>query len=71
LDGESLTSICQYYELFEGNFVRAVLRIANMVDEVIAVATLSEDLQTLEKLNCIKPKLIRDILIPDSLYLHL
>ena len=51
--------------------MRAVLRVANMVDEWTAVATLAEDLETLEKLHDVKPRLIRDILVPDSLYLHL
>ena len=71
LHGESASGICSDYGLFEGNFVRAVLRVANMVDECVAVATLSEDLETLEKLAGIKPLLIRDILVPDSLYLHI
>ena len=71
LHGESAGAICQEYGLFEGNFVRAVLRVANMVDEWTAVATLAEDLETLEKLHDVKPRLIRDILVPDSLYLHL
>jgi superfamily II RNA helicase len=71
LHGESAGAICQEYGLFEGNFVRAVLRVANMVDEWTAVATLAEDLETLEKLQDVKPRLIRDILVPDSLYLHL
>lgn len=71
LHGESAGIICKEFGLFEGNFVRAVLRVANMVDEWTAVATLAEDLETLEKLHDVKPRLIRDILVPDSLYLHL
>jgi superfamily II RNA helicase len=71
LHGESAGAICQEYGLFEGNFVRAVLRVANMVDEWTAVATLADDIETLEKLHDVKPRLIRDILVPDSLYLHL
>jgi hypothetical protein len=51
--------------------VRAVLRVANIVEEWMAMATLTQDLETLEKLAGIRPELVRDIIQPDSLYLHL
>ena len=69
LHGENASIICQEYGLFEGNFVRSILRIANLVDESVAVATFTEDLETLEKLQDLN--LVRDFLKPDSLYLHL
>lgn len=71
INGEPMGYICKDYGLFEGNFVRAVLRIANMVDEWIAVASLGDDLETLEKLSQVRPLLVRDIIVPDSLYLHI
>jgi superfamily II RNA helicase len=71
LQGESATQICTDYGLFEGNFVRAVLRVANMVDEWTAVATFMEDVELLEKMNGVRQQLVRDFLVPDSLYLHL
>jgi superfamily II RNA helicase len=71
IQGDSAAAICSEYGLFEGNFVRAVLRVANMVDEWTSVATLAQDLETLEKLQDVKQRLIREILVPDSLYLHL
>jgi superfamily II RNA helicase len=71
LQGKTAGSICAEYGLFEGNFVRAVLRVANIVEEWMAMATLTQDLETLEKLAGIRPELVRDIIQPDSLYLHL
>lgn len=71
LEGESASQICTDYGLFEGNFVRAVLRMANVVDEWTAVATFLEDVELLEKLQGVRQILVRDFLIPDSLYLHL
>ena len=68
---EAASAICSEYELFEGNFVRAILRVANMVDEWIAVATLEGDVELLEKLQGARGKLVRDFLVPDSLYLHI
>jgi len=71
LSGENASQICADYGLFEGNFVRAVLRVANMTDEWMAMASFCEDLELLEKLRNVHGKLIRDIIIPDSLYLYL
>jgi len=71
LNGDNASQICSDYGLFEGNFVRAVLRIANMADEWTAMATFSEDIELLEKLKGIRANLVRDIIIPDSLYLHI
>lgn len=71
LDGENIAQICSDYGLFEGNFVRAVLRIANMADEWTAMATLYEDIELLEKLKNVRGQLLRDSIVPDSLYLHL
>lgn len=71
LNGENASVICAEYGLFDGNFVRAVLRIANMADEWTAMATYCEDIELLEKLKDIRSSLIREIIIPDSLYLHL
>ena len=67
--GVSLSEIAATLGLFEGNVQRALLRVANMVDEWKAVATLRRDLATLEKLNDLH--LIRDELVVDSLYLRL
>jgi superfamily II RNA helicase len=71
IHGEAPAAICNEYGLFEGNFVRAVLRVANMVDEWTAISTFTGDVEVLEKLNGVRTQLIRDILVPDSLYLHL
>jgi len=71
LDGEHASQICADYGLFEGNFVRAVLRVANMADEWTAMATFTEDVELLEKLRDVRANLIREIIVPDSLYLHL
>jgi superfamily II RNA helicase len=71
LEGESASVICTDYGLFEGNFVRTILRIANMADEWIAVGTYTSDIEMLEKLQDVRTRLVRDFLVPDSLYLHL
>ena len=71
LQGNSASTICSEHGLFEGNFVRTILRLANMADEWIAVGTYMSDIELLEKLQDVRPQLVRDFLVPDSLYLHL
>jgi len=71
LAGENIAVLCAEYGIFEGNFVRAVLRIANMADEWTAIATFCEDIELLEKLKNIRAELVRDVIVPDSLYLHI
>lgn len=66
-----ISSLCANYGIFEGNFVRAVLKTANVLDELVAVATLESATALLEKLEGARARLVRDVVVPDSLYLHL
>ncbi len=38
LDGEHLSLICSEYELFEGNFIRSIYKMINMIDEWLSMA---------------------------------
>ena len=69
LAGYGLTEIAKEFELFEGNVQRGLLRVANLLEEWGAVATLRQDLATLEKLASLK--FLRNEVIVDSLYLRL
>jgi superfamily II RNA helicase len=69
LAGDGLSQIATAFGLFEGNIQRALLRIASLLEEWGAIATLRTDLATLEKLNGLR--FLRDEVIVDSLYLRL
>lgn len=71
LNGANAAELCNDYGIFEGNFVRTVLRVANMADEWTAVATLAGDVDLVEKLAGVRQTLVRGFIQPDSLYLHL
>jgi len=71
IDGELSESICRNYDIFPGNLYRLILSISSSVEELITISTISEDVDMLEKLNEIKPLLIKDIAISDSLYLKI
>lgn len=69
--GTSSNDICKKYEIYEGNFVRAMLKIANIVDEWVTLATVTSDLDQLDILRNIRPQIVREVVVPDSLYLRL
>jgi superfamily II RNA helicase len=66
-----ISALCADHGIFEGNFVRSVLKVANVLDELCALATLESDTKLLETLEGARARLVRDVVVPDSLYLHL
>ena len=69
--GENASIICQEHGLFEGNFIRSIMKMANMLDEWLAMATYCQHTEQVDKIMEVRQKIIRDIVISDSLYLHL
>jgi len=69
IEGELASVICKEYGLFEGNFIRSIMKMANIVDEWISMATYCQHIEQIDKMMNMKQKIIRDA--PDSLYLHL
>jgi superfamily II RNA helicase len=70
-DTTTLGTLCETYGLFEGNFVRGLLKIANLLDEWVSLATLCEHTDQVEKIAALRPLLVRGAVMTDSLYLHL
>jgi superfamily II RNA helicase len=71
MNGVEVSEICKTYEIYEGNFVRSMLKIANIVDEWVTLATVTHDLEMLELLRNIRQQIVREVVVPDSLYLRL
>jgi superfamily II RNA helicase len=71
MNGESSGSICMDYGIYEGNFVKAMLKVANLADEWITMATLMCDLPQLELMRDVRQQIVRDVVVPDSLYLRI
>jgi hypothetical protein len=68
---EEMAILCSFYEVYEGNFMKAILKTANIVDEWITLATITKNLGVLETLREIRVDLVRGLVVPDSLYLRL
>jgi superfamily II RNA helicase len=71
LAGEHISTICADAGIFEGNFTRGILKLGNLLDEWLALATYCQHTSQIEKVGTIRPLLIRDVVIPDSIYLKL
>jgi superfamily II RNA helicase len=67
--GDPVGKICQDYGIYEGNLMRTVLRIANIVEEVRNMATYFEHLDFVAKLGETEKHLMREFII-DSLYIR-
>ena len=64
-------ALCEKYGLFEGNFVKAILKVSNILEELTSMANLMSKTALLERLEYARSKLVRGLVVPDSLYLHL
>jgi hypothetical protein len=70
-EGEDPTVLCNTFELFEGNFARGVMKLGNILDEWMALASLAGHVDMIEVCCGLRSTLIKDFVINDSLYLRL
>jgi superfamily II RNA helicase len=63
--------VCERLGIEQGNFVRAMLKLSNIVEEWVNLATISQDVEMVEKMKDITSKIVRGFVIPDSLYLRI
>jgi len=63
--------VCEQFGIEQGNFVRAILKLSNIVEEWINMATIMQDVEMVEKMKGAKDMLIRGFVVPDSLYLRI
>jgi superfamily II RNA helicase len=71
MEGEHASVICAEYNLFEGNFIRTVMKTANMLEEWLSMATYSQHTDQINKITEARALIIRDLVVSDSLYLRL
>ena len=71
LDGIDASVLCADYGLFEGNLLRAILKVSNLLEEWTTLATFKKDIDMLEKLRGLDTKLKHGLANTDSLYLRL
>jgi hypothetical protein len=71
LQGVTLQNICSDYDCYEGNFLRLLSKVGNLLEELRSLATLAKDTDMLEKMRGVETHLMREMAVCDSLYLRL
>ena len=61
--------ISTQYSSFQGNFIKTILRINNLMKNIESIAKIFNNVKLLNTIDGYQEKLIRDIVITDSLYL--
>lgn len=68
-DGVTWKDVREGYSNYEGDFCKNVLRLMNLIKNVVSIAKLTNNIELLNKLDGFEEKLIKDIVSIDSLYL--
>jgi len=71
LQGATIQELCADYECYEGNLLRILSKVVNLLEEWRSLATLSNDTEMLEKMRDLELRIMRDFWGGDSLYLRL
>jgi len=71
LQGATTQELCTDYECYEGNLVRLLSKVVNLLEEWRSLATLAKDTEMLEKMRGLETTIMRDLAFSDSLYLRL
>lgn len=71
MNGEPISQICADNGIYEGNMIRSVLKLNNMLEEWRSMATYCEDAESLEKFRGAETLIMRESVIQDSIYLNL
>ena len=71
MNGDAVATICQTYGIYEGNLIRSVLKLQNMLDEWRSMAAFCEHTDVMDMFRDAHHLLLREAVIQDSLYLHM
>jgi len=71
IQGETISTICDDYGTYEGNFMRVIMKVANLLEEFTSLATFTQNVELLAKLEGLQAKLVRGVAVPESLYLRI
>ncbi len=70
-EGATVADLCAEYGFYEGNLMRVLLKMVNLLEEWRTMATLSADVDMLRRLEGMELRLLRDVAVCDSLYLRI
>jgi len=67
----TLSSLAASFDLFEGNVQKALMKLASLLEEFQAVATVLKDVDMLKVLEEGRGLVLRDLILAESLYLRI
>ena len=67
----SIPELAATYEIFEGNLMKALMKLGGLLEEFQAMASLSSNLEMLTILEGARQLVLRDIVLAESLYLRI
>lgn len=68
-EGKQWVDIKNNYDSYEGNFVKNILRLTNLIRNIVVIAKITNNFELINTLDNFEEKLIRDFVRNDSLYL--
>jgi superfamily II RNA helicase len=71
LQGDTTQELCTDYEIYEGNLLRMLMKMVNILEEWRSLATLASDTEMLETMRDYEQRLLNGIAVCDSLYLRI
>jgi superfamily II RNA helicase len=71
IGGATAAELCSDYGLYEGNLIRSILKVATLAEELTSLARHTQHVELLQKLEGLQTLLVRDIVVPESLYLRI
>ena len=66
--GTHASAICAEFNLFEGNFLRAIMKLVHTLDEVQTIAVYCQHTEYVDLITAIRPAVLRDVALSESLY---
>ena len=66
---EIVFEIKDLFPSFEGNFIKNILRLCNLIRNIQSIAKITKNIKLINTLDGFQEKLIKDIVTSDSLYL--
>lgn len=67
--GKDIKTVLDYLGVYEGNFIRNILKINNIIQDIISLCKISKTINVIPRLDEIAPLLIKNIVTVDSLYI--
>jgi superfamily II RNA helicase len=71
LNGATAQELCKDYDCYEGNLMRVLMKMANIIEEWRSLATLASDTEMLDTVRYYEQRLLNGIAVCDSLYLRI